>query len=262
MVTKSNAIFPLYFSLVYKQTQLGEGSEESEPLPPAQGSVTGQIPLVNQGISGPQWTLLKCLITLPVQNVWRILHKDEAYIQFCVCVCVCARVCTQSLSRVWLFATLWTVARQAPLSMGFSRQEYWRGLPFPPPGDLPDPGIKPASLVSLALAGRFFTTELPGKPTHTADPGTNQGWESTQTQSRRPVYPACQPVTYTEHQGSERSSGHWTKSHSCNLLHTELSYLLCCLRSHATSPSQGIIFIFTSYGPKAVPLWEIKIILN
>ena len=133
-------------------------------------------------------------------------------------------------------------------------------LPFP--GGLPDPGIKPASLVSLALAGRFFTTELPGKPTHTADPGTNQGWESTQTQSRRPVYPACQPVTYTEHQGSERSSGHWTKSHSCNLLHTELSYLLCCLRSHATSPSQGIIFIFTSYGPKAVPLWEIKIILN
>ena len=168
MVTKSNAIFPLYFSLVYKQTQLGEGSEESEPLPPAQGSVTGQIPLVNQGISGPQWTLLKCLITLPVQNVWRILHKDEAYIQFCVCVCVCARVCTQSLSRVWLFATLWTVARQAPLSMGFSRQEYWRGLPFPPPGDLPSPGIEPAFPASPASASWFFTTEPPGKPQHPA----------------------------------------------------------------------------------------------
>ena len=49
-------------------------------------------------------------------------------------------------SRVQLFATLWTVAHQAPLPMGFSRQEYWRGLPCPPPGDLPDPGIELASL--------------------------------------------------------------------------------------------------------------------
>ena len=58
-----------------------------------------------------------------------------------------------------------TVARQAPLSMGFSRQEYWSGLPCPPPGDLPDPGIEPASPV---LAARFFATELPGKPSLTA----------------------------------------------------------------------------------------------
>ena len=57
--------------------------------------------------------------------------------------------------------TLWTVACQAALSMGFSRQEYWSVLPFPSPGDLPDPGIK---LTSLALANRFFTTEPPGKP--------------------------------------------------------------------------------------------------
>ena len=54
------------------------------------------------------------------------------------------------------FVTLWTVARQAPLSMGFSRQEYWSGLPFPTPGDLLDPGIKPASLVSPALTDRYF----------------------------------------------------------------------------------------------------------
>ena len=54
--------------------------------------------------------------------------------------------------------TPWTVACQAPLSMGFSRQEYCSGLPFLPPGDLPDPGIKPRSLVSPALAGGFFTT--------------------------------------------------------------------------------------------------------
>ena len=54
--------------------------------------------------------------------------------------------------------TLWTVACQAPLSMGFSRQEYWGGLPFPPPGDLPNPGIEPESLASPVLAGKFFTT--------------------------------------------------------------------------------------------------------
>ena len=65
---------------------------------------------------------------------------------------------------VQLFATLWTVVHQAPLSMGFLRQEYWSGLPFLSPRDLPDPGIKPTSLASPALAGRFFTTELPGKP--------------------------------------------------------------------------------------------------
>ena len=61
-------------------------------------------------------------------------------------------------SRVKLFATLWTIACQAPLSMGFSRQEYWSGWPCPPPGDLPDPGIKPMSLTSSALAGEFLTT--------------------------------------------------------------------------------------------------------
>ena len=58
-------------------------------------------------------------------------------------------------------ANPWTVARQAPLSMGFSRQKYWNGLPCPPPGDLPDPEIEPTS---PGLAGRFFTAEPPGKP--------------------------------------------------------------------------------------------------
>ena len=59
-------------------------------------------------------------------------------------------------SHVQLFVTLWTVAQQAPLSMGFSRQEYWNGLPCPPPGDLPNPGIKPVSLISPVLQGGFF----------------------------------------------------------------------------------------------------------
>ena len=60
-------------------------------------------------------------------------------------------------SRVWLCATLWTITCQVPLSMGFSRQEYWSELLFPPPGDLYNSGIKPMSLTSPALAGRFFT---------------------------------------------------------------------------------------------------------
>ena len=67
-------------------------------------------------------------------------------------------------THVRLFATLQTVARQAPLSMGFSRQEYWSGLPCPPSGDLPHTGIKPTSLASLALAGGFFPTGATGKP--------------------------------------------------------------------------------------------------
>ena len=65
------------------------------------------------------------------------------------------------LNSVRLFVTPWTAACQAPLSMGFSQQEYWSGLPFSPPRDLPDPGIKPAS---PSLAGRFFTTKPRRKP--------------------------------------------------------------------------------------------------
>ena len=66
-------------------------------------------------------------------------------------------------SCVPLLVTPWTVAHQTPLSMEFSRQQYWSGLPLPTPGDHPNLGIKPTSLAS-ALAGRFFTTESPGKP--------------------------------------------------------------------------------------------------
>ena len=67
----------------------------------------------------------------------------------------------QPLSRVRLFATPWTVARQAPLSMGFSRQEHWRGLPFPPPGDPPNPSIEPGS---PALQAESLLSEPPGQP--------------------------------------------------------------------------------------------------
>ena len=63
-------------------------------------------------------------------------------------------------SHVRLFATLWTIAHHAPLFMGFSKQEYWSGLPFPTAGDLPDPGVGPVSLTFPVLAGRFFTISI------------------------------------------------------------------------------------------------------
>ena len=75
------------------------------------------------------------------------------------------RACMLSrVSHVRFFVTPWTGARQAPLSMGFSRQEHWSGLPCPPPGDLPDPGIEPATLVSLALQAVSLPLASPGKP--------------------------------------------------------------------------------------------------
>ena len=73
-------------------------------------------------------------------------------------------VCTCVLSWVHLSTTPWTEQCQAPASMGFSMQEYWNGLPFASPGDLPEPGIELVSPVSPALVGNFFTTEPPGKP--------------------------------------------------------------------------------------------------
>ena len=68
------------------------------------------------------------------------------------------------LSWVQLFVIGWSVTHQTPLSMGFSRQQYWNGLPFPLPRDLPDPGIEPLSPVSPVLAGEFVTTEPLGNP--------------------------------------------------------------------------------------------------
>ena len=65
--------------------------------------------------------------------------------------------CAKLLQCIWLIATLWTIAHQAPLPMGSSRQEYWSRLPYPPPGNLPDPGIEPVSHKSPALANSLFT---------------------------------------------------------------------------------------------------------
>ena len=81
----------------------------------------------------------------------------------CVCIkCMCVHTCL--LSHVQLFVTLWAIAFQAPLPMGFSRQESWSGLPFTSPGDLPSPGTEPTSLEFTALAGSKWASELPEKP--------------------------------------------------------------------------------------------------
>ena len=76
-------------------------------------------------------------------------------------------MCAQLLSHIQVFATPWTVAHQAPLSMGFSKQKYWSGWPLPSPEDLPNPEIEPTFLVSPALAGRFFITSATCEATHT-----------------------------------------------------------------------------------------------
>ena len=102
------------------------------------------------------------------QLTWVILGKEYDKAVYChpdyltsmQSVCILSH-----FSDVWLFVTSWAVVCENPLSMGFSRQDYWSGLPFPSPGDLPDPLIENRSLASPTLAGGFFTTEPPGKPT-------------------------------------------------------------------------------------------------
>ena len=98
-----------------------------------------------------------CLENFMDRGAWRaIVHRFakswtwQTNTHSCACVLSC-------FSRVWLFVTLRTATHQAPLSMGFSRQKYWSGVPFPSPGHLPDPGIEPVSLTFPSLAGRRGT---------------------------------------------------------------------------------------------------------
>ena len=81
--------------------------------------------------------------------------------------------------------TLWIVAHQAPLSMGFSRHEYWSGLPCPPPGDLPNPGTEATSVMPSALAGGFFATSTTWEARELAQVNAIQGLEATQSEGRR-----------------------------------------------------------------------------
>ena len=112
-------------------------------------------------MSGVYRACMKVLVRIYSQG---IILVSFSVLCVCVYVCVCTHLnlcCAYSLSRVRLFATTWTVARQAPLFMGSSRQEYWSGLPCPPPEDLYKPGIKTRS---PALQADSLPSEPPGKP--------------------------------------------------------------------------------------------------
>ena len=117
-----------------------------------------------------------CYISKGYQlSSWRIvvkqppgaLHLWGALELYVPCPIPFHKGCAQLFTHVWSFATPWVIACQAPLSMGFSKQEYWSGLPFPAPADLLDPEIKSKPLLSPVLAGAFSTTEPPGKPSST-----------------------------------------------------------------------------------------------
>ena len=108
---------------------------------------SGHITLTLLPSSHLLWLLTLCLPFHFLGSFW-----------LCWAHLACMRA--QLLSHVCLFVIPWAVACQAPLSMGLSRQEYWSGLLFPPPGDLPNPGVEPVFLMAPALAGAFFTTEL------------------------------------------------------------------------------------------------------
>ena len=103
--------------------------------------------------------LLPAVSSLPTHSDLPVCFELLGFLFFLlviICCCLVAKLCLA-------LATSWTVALQAPLSVGFPRQEYWSGLPFPSPGDLRDPGIKPTS---PAWTGGFFTTGPPGKSLH------------------------------------------------------------------------------------------------
>ena len=105
--------------------------------------------------SSKSLTILLILTLLPAEVAEGQIRSLNSSVLSSLSLQLCMLSC---FSPVWPFATLWTVAHQALLSMGFSRQEYWSGFPCPLPGDLPDPGTQPVSLMSPALADGFYST--------------------------------------------------------------------------------------------------------
>ena len=136
-----------------RSSTLQEDSLPAEPQGKPKNTGVGSLSLLQRIFPTQElnWGLLHCRQTLYQLNYQ---GSPQVLISYLFSTFVHAK----SFSHVWLFATLWPVACQAPLSMGFSRQEHQSGLPCPLPGDLSNPGIEPASLMSPALADRFFTT--------------------------------------------------------------------------------------------------------
>ena len=111
------------------------------------------------------WKIMHLLITAIIK-IWNILNIHKVFFSILLDICQEVEILMHVWAHVQLFATLWTITHQAPLSIKFFRKEYWSGLPFPTPGDLPYPGVKSVSLVSPELAGGFFNTGIPGKHSH------------------------------------------------------------------------------------------------
>ena len=118
-----------------------------------------RLPGIGAKLPGSKKPVQMTLAGFPRQVTPQGLRTFIFWFPHLLCLLLCC-----VLSRVQFFATPWTIARQSPLSMGSSRQEYRTGLPFPSPGDLPDPGIEAETLLSPALSGGFLTTAPPGKP--------------------------------------------------------------------------------------------------
>ena len=162
-----------------KPSAVSEGLPYPGAFPTSAGELCqfwgpGLLPLLKKSTSSRRWKAVqeKCKYVWPLHSTKRtnLNVSDNSFLK-CPTISISkqlkelkfslkVKVKVKSLSRVRLFTAPWTVAHQAPLSMGFSRQEYWSGWPFPFPGDLPNPGIEPGSLTSQ---GDALTPELPGK---------------------------------------------------------------------------------------------------
>ena len=140
-----------------------------------------EFPTINNFLNAAVLTRTYCITHRTLLNVMWQPGREGSWGRMDICICVAELLCCppeiitwligyacmlSHFSPVWLFATIWTVTHQAPLSMGFSRQEYWSGLPCPPPGDLPDPGRKqpfshldlsPLSLILSKMEGYLQT---------------------------------------------------------------------------------------------------------
>ena len=142
-----------------RSSTLQEDSLPAEPQGKPKNTGVGSLSLLQRIFPTQElnWGLLHCRQTLYQLNYQ---GSPQVLISYLFSTFVHAK----SFSHVWLFATLWPVACQAPLSMGFSRQEHQSGLPCPLPGDLPNPGTEPVSLMSPALAGASLLLVPRGKP--------------------------------------------------------------------------------------------------
>ena len=129
-------------------------SSSHQPITHPPSSFLPQSPPDTPASMSP-WTLRHVAASVPLYLLFTL---DCCNFNVHACMWSC-------FSHVRFLVTLWAVAHQAPLSTGFSRQEYWSGLPYSPPEDLPEPGMEPASLIFPALTGRFFSlpVEFPGK---------------------------------------------------------------------------------------------------